>query len=204
MKKLFFVLLLLPQLAFASEVDDVRIKAEQFFAEMTSMQADFRQVDPEGNVASGKFWLKKPGKFRWQYEKGQNLLIVGNGKTIAYVDKDLNEATYVSAENTLAAFLARKKIALSGDIVLHEAFAEKHYAKILIGLRNKPDEGKLALYFSPDFKQLLSLEVLDSADYATQIVFDQTRYDVGVSEDLFIYQDPKFKKNVWEKWYIVN
>lgn len=196
--KFLMLFLLLPFAAVANEQLEVKQQAESFFKNVKTMQADFEQVDARGNVSGGKFLLKRPGKFRWQYDERQPLLIISNGSNLIYRDKELDETTYLRAENTLAAFLGRDEIRFEGDIVLHEAFADPQFLKLLISMADKTDEGKLAFYFSPDAKGLLGMEVIDPAGYATKIAFKNQVYDEPLSNDLFIYKDPKFHKNVWE------
>ena len=60
---------------------------------LTTMTADFTQTDRAGKVLTGTLTMKKPGKIRFQYEKGVPLLIVADCSTspvhapgIVYID----------------------------------------------------------------------------------------------------------------------
>ena len=208
MKKLYvflIILALLPTFANAAKPKDVpedlyvKEQVERFFKTTVTLQADFTQIDSQGNVSGGKFLLKRPGKFRWEYDKRQPLLIISNGDRLVYRDKELDETTYVSAEDTLASFLARDEVRLEGDITLHEAFIDGDYMKVIISLTDKPDDGKLAFYFDTKDMNLLAMDVIDSADYKTKIKFTHQVYGQEIANNNFIYQDPKLKKNIWEK-----
>ena len=52
----------------------------------SSMTADFVQTDRNGQRLSGKLTLKRPGKIRFQYQKGVPLLIVGDGSRLTLID----------------------------------------------------------------------------------------------------------------------
>ena len=85
---------------------------EKFFAEVTTLEANFEQtvVDETGMVmdfSSGRFSLSRPGKFRWDYasldkEQEQGQQIIANGKTIIMYDPDLAQVTQRSLENAVS------------------------------------------------------------------------------------------------------
>lgn len=196
--KIIFLLILLPSFASAGEFEDVKAAAEGFFASTKTMKAEFVQSDAQGNVSGGEFLLKRPGKFRWEYDERQPLLIISSGDVLVYRDKELDETTYLPAESTLASFLGRKIVKFEGDIILHEAFADPEFMKVLISQKERPEEGKLAFYFSKDAKSLLGMEVIDSANYATKISFENQIYDQPIAAGKFVYKDADFHKNAWE------
>src|SRR3546814_12784079 len=55
------------------------------------MTAQFTQTDRAGKVLTGTLSLKKPGKIRFQYEKGVPILIVGDGKALFFIDYSVNQ-----------------------------------------------------------------------------------------------------------------
>ena len=118
--KLFLALFVicLPFSALAEGDENLKGKVESYLNSITTFTADFTQTDAEGNISGGKFFLKRPGKFKWEYDDRQPILIISDGKELVYYDKKLREASYVSAQDTLAAFLARNNIQLSGEVKL--------------------------------------------------------------------------------------
>ncbi len=198
-KIIFVVFLALPFSAQASEVAEVKALAEGFFQNVGTMQAGFEQVDAQGQVSGGQFMLKRPGKFRWEYDARQPLLIISNGSNLVYRDKELDETTYLRAENTLAAFLGRDDVRFDGDILLEEAFFDGEFAKLRISLKERPEEGDLVFYISRDGKSLLGMEIVDPAGYATKIGFNSQVYGEKIANSEFVYKDPKFHGNVWER-----
>ncbi|KAK0331477.1 hypothetical protein LTR94_028777, partial [Friedmanniomyces endolithicus] len=55
------------------------------------MTAAFSQTDRNGQVLTGTLTLKKPGKIRFQYQKGVPLLIVGDGKALTFIDYSVRQ-----------------------------------------------------------------------------------------------------------------
>ena len=58
---------------------------------LTTMTADFTQTDRAGKVLTGTLTMKKPGKIRFQYEKGVPLLIVADGGALTFIDYSVRQ-----------------------------------------------------------------------------------------------------------------
>ena len=50
------------------------IQIKKFFENLITLEANFIQVSPSGNVSNGKVYLDLPGKLRIDYKKPKNLL----------------------------------------------------------------------------------------------------------------------------------
>src|SRR5688572_26161011 len=105
MKKLLLALLLLATPALALTplkeksvgIPDAALvaKVENYLNSIKTLQADFGQAANAtikgADISSGRFYLQRPGKFRWEYLKGQQILIISNGSQIVYYDRKLDE-----------------------------------------------------------------------------------------------------------------
>jgi outer membrane lipoprotein-sorting protein len=55
------------------------------------MTASFVQTDRTGKSLNGTLKLKRPGRIRFQYEKGVPILIVGDGKALTFIDYSVRQ-----------------------------------------------------------------------------------------------------------------
>jgi len=115
--------LALPLLAHAGGVD--RLKA--FIAGAKTAEADFTQTvsDKNGRVsqqASGKMAFARPGKFRWDYSKPYEQVIVGDGVKLWLYDTDLEQVTVKSLGDVIAGTPAAL---LAGDNAIEKYFVLK-------------------------------------------------------------------------------
>src|ERR1700712_3620312 len=55
---------------------------QQHLRAVATMTADFTQTDRNGRQLTGTIQLKRPGRIRFQYQKGVPLLVVGDGKAL--------------------------------------------------------------------------------------------------------------------------
>jgi len=89
-----------------------------------SGRATFKQVVAGRNgrppqESTGTFAFSRPGKFRWQYEKPFDQLIVGDGQKLWIHDRDLNQVIVRDLPATLGATPAAL---LAGDNTLERNF----------------------------------------------------------------------------------
>jgi len=115
--------LALPLIAHAGGVD--RLKA--FIAGAKTAEADFTQTvsDKNGRVsqqASGKMAFARPGKFRWDYSKPYEQVIVGDGVKLWLYDADLEQVTVKSLGDVIAGTPAAL---LAGDNAIEKYFVLK-------------------------------------------------------------------------------
>jgi outer membrane lipoprotein carrier protein len=75
-------------------VDELKALLQQ----TTTARANFAQIVLDANMktlqqATGTMQFWRPGKFRWEYDKPYEQLIVGDGTRVWLYDKDLNQVT---------------------------------------------------------------------------------------------------------------
>ncbi|MDH3326007.1 MAG: outer membrane lipoprotein chaperone LolA [Gammaproteobacteria bacterium] len=89
-----------------------------FFDNLKTLSADFEQKVENAQLssteqASGKLWIERPGKFRWDYISPYEQQIVSDGKKLWMHDKDLEQVTVreigESMGNTPAVLLSDSK-----------------------------------------------------------------------------------------------
>ena len=102
-----------------------RLKA--FVAGAQTAEADFSQTvaDKTGRVtqqASGRMAFARPGKFRWDYSKPYEQVIVGDGVKLWLYDADLEQVTVKPLGDVIAGTPAAL---LAGDNAIEKYFAMK-------------------------------------------------------------------------------
>jgi len=157
----------------------------------TTIVSDFTQVAPDGSLTSGKFYLKRPGKMRWQYNPPTPVLMIANGREFVYYDYELEQVTYVPLDSALVGFLAQDKISFDGKVGI-TSFEEKE-SVIRIGLaqHDKPDEGALMIEFSDRPLLIRNMIVTDSNKQITTVSLSNAQFGVKLDKKLFVFIDPR-------------
>ena len=187
-------LLFYSALAGAAGIDMLRI----FLQQTTTGKARFAQIIVDKNLkqlqqATGTMQFARPGKFRWEYEKPYEQLIVGDGSRLWVYDKDLNQVSVRKLDKALgdspAALLAG-----SNEI-------EKIYSLSNLGNQEgldwleavpKSKENafeRIRLGFSPS--GLEAMELRDQFGQITVIKFAAVERNPKLAPELFRFVPPK-------------
>ena len=176
-----------PEQALAKFVDGVQ-----------SLQAGFTQTqtDEKGGVLNssvGSMALSRPGRFRWQYQKPAEQLIVTDGKTLWLYDQDLRQVTIRPAEEALqgtpAALLSQKKT-LTEAFTLADAGQDGDIHKLKLTPKSADSDFKsvdLWLKGGAPVRMLFR----DQLGGATDISFSQIKTNLKLDDAQFRYLPAK-------------
>ena len=162
---------------------------------VTTMTANFTQTDRAGKVLTGTLAMKRPGKVRFQYQKGVNLLIVGDGKALNLIDYDVKqESRWPIGNNPLSVLLnpnqdlarfARVLPTADPRVLLVEAKDPK-----------RPEFGVITMAFArvpgaPAGLTLQGWSTLDAQRNRSTIKLTNQRFNVPVAENNFRWVSPR-------------
>ena len=162
---------------------------------ISTMKANFVQTDRNGRAVSGVMTLKRPGKIRFEYEKGVPLLIVSNGKSMYMVDYEVNQVQRWPIKNSpLGALLdPSRDVGKYGKLI-----PTGHSDVISIEVRDpaRPEFGVMTLIFTRDSSapgglRLTHWVALDSQNNRTTVRLSNNRYGVAVADKAFTFRDPR-------------
>lgn len=170
-------------------------QVQRHLAAVSSMTASFTQTDRNGKVLTGTLTLKKPGKIRFQYEKGVPILIVGDGKALTFIDYSVKQVQRWPIGNTPLGVLINPNKDISGyakvvpsadpRVLSVEGYDAKH-----------PEYGRITLVFArdegaPGGLMLQGWVMLDSQGNRTTIRLSDQRFNTPVDDGTFRWSDPR-------------
>ena len=159
-----------------------------------TMTADFRQTSEAGAVTTGRLTLARPGKVRFQYQKGVPLLVVADGRSLTMIDYEVSQVSrypirqtplgvLLDANADLAKFA--RVTASTSTLLTVEAKDRKH-----------PEYGTITLFFlrdrsAPAGLALAGWRVLDAQGNRTDIALSNLAFNVPVADNAFRFKDPR-------------
>jgi len=90
----------------AEEQADVA-RIEEYLNGISTLSSEYYQINPDGSVAQGMFYLSRPGKLRFEYVPPSPLLVVGDGVWLHYYDRELGQVNDYPIDKTPIGVLAR-------------------------------------------------------------------------------------------------
>ena len=135
-------------LAFEGESDDAVVERLVAYLEgVDTLKGDFTQIAPSGSVSTGRFFLRRPGLLRFEYDPPTPLLIVANSGLVYVRDEDLETTDSYPVGRTPLKFLLSKKLDLESAEVIA---VDRGVDSVAVTLASTDDEteGELSIIVS--------------------------------------------------------
>lgn len=178
-----------PGLAAAQQYASDIQKAESYLRNLQTARADFILKDSNGTKLSGVFSLSRPGRLRFDYNEVDDF-IVADGYFIYFYDAQMDEQTNAPIGTTLADFLLRDDLRLSGDVRVSNVEKTSTATAITLVQSDDPGAGSLQLFFSNVPYRLTRWIVRDATGNVTEILLKNMERDVSFSSGTFAYLNP--------------
>ena len=165
-------------------------RIETYLNDLGSMQSSFVQANPAGTHSKGTMYLRRPGRLRFEYDLPDNYLVIAHGEWFIYVDKELDEATYLPVEKTPAYFILKKNINFGNKLRVASFQNANKVFRVEIEQVDEPDSGRVIMIFTDAPLQLRKWQVIDSQGNLTDTTLINPKFDVPLNEELFEYDGP--------------
>ena len=166
-------------------------QAEAYFANLKTVKSRFIQTNTDGTQLRGTFYLNRPGKLRFEYDPPNKDFVVADGFFIYFYDSEMKQQTNAPISQTLADFLLRKNLKLSGDLKVTKIMRAGGYIQITMIQRDLPKAGELTLAFTEKPKyQLKKWRIKDSVGNITETELFDMQAGIKLPSSLFAYKDP--------------
>jgi outer membrane lipoprotein-sorting protein len=123
-------------------------KVSGYFSDLNTLQGSFIQTSADNKKMKGKFYLQRPGRFRFDYARPSRQIVVSDGHYLAVPDLDLNNEDRVALDETPFRLLLRTDVDLVRDARIMEVQESDDH--IVVGLIDKnPDTpGQIKLFLT--------------------------------------------------------
>lgn len=162
---------------------------------ITTMKADFTQTDRNGRTLRGELTIKQPGRIRFEYERGVNMLLVSDGRALTLVDYEVNQVQRWPISNSpLGALLdPNRDVKRYGKL---NQTGNPNVVSVEVRDTSKPEYGVITLIFvkdgsAPGGLELASWVQLDSQNQRTTVRLSNHRYGISVPDSTFRFEDPR-------------
>ena len=187
---MFFAALLLSFPALADNVADIQ-RAEAYLKTFDTARARFVQTTHNGVQLVGTFYLDRPGKLRFEYDPPVEDFVVADGFFIYFYDAEAKQQTNAPIGQTLADFILRENVSLSGDVKVKEVKRAGDLLQITIVQNADPEAGSITLGFQEEPFELKKWRVVDGQGLITEVELFYLKSGMKHPSGLFVYADPE-------------
>jgi len=165
---------------------------------MKSVQGHFLQIDASGKTERGDFYIKKPGRVRFEYEKPNPNLIVADGTTVAVENSALKTTDRYPLLSSPLRLLLSEDIDLNTDPRITSLTKEQGALNVTATERDGPATGRITLTLADSGAnlELRQWEVVDAQGTRTVVSVNDMRQVADIPARLFVIEDlSPFKKS---------
>ena len=161
-----------------------------YFNSITNLQGGFEQIDATNKRSTGRFYVQRPGKIRFDYAPPSGLRIVADGSSLAIEDAELRTVEKYPIQSTPFRLLLSEAVDLGRDARI--VGVESQEGTLAISLEDKSGDaaGSIRLLFDsgPEL-QLKQWMITDAQGLTTQVTVTDVVSGRKVAADFFTAKD---------------
>ena len=151
--------------------------------------ADFTQINDDGTISTGKLFLKRPGRMRFEYNPPEKTLVLASAGAVAIFDPKTNQGpeSYPLNRTPLSIILARNVDLARANMVVGHGY-DGTATTVTAQDPEHPEYGNIQLVFTGAPVQLRQWVINDDAENSTTVVLGAMQSGQGLSDTLFNIQ----------------
>jgi outer membrane lipoprotein-sorting protein len=166
---LAFAALASPVLAAPAADQALVEKARDYLRGLASAMGRFTQTDARGRVTTGTFYLRRPGRARFEYDPPSGLVVAANGFRVAVLDKRLGTLEAYPLGATPLGILLSRDIRIDKSVAIGGVTRHAGGFSILAYDAAKRGQGQISLEFSDDPTRLAGWTITDAQGGTTKV-----------------------------------
>ena len=160
---------------------------DAYFNKINDLRGTFVQTANDDRKAKGKFFVKRPGRFKFVYSPPSKLVILSDGNNLLIEDHDLKTVDRFPIESTPFRLLLKKDVNIMRDAHVTKVLESDQEISILISDKKSDSSGKIHLYFNklPEI-DLREWIITDAQGLNTRIAIANLNKEESIDGKLFV------------------
>lgn len=176
----------------AQSLDDRDLtRISNYLNGITTLQGNFTQIGPDGDLSEGQFYLRRPGRMRFQYNPPNPALIVADGTWVGIYDTEINTLDRVPLGSTPLDLLLRERVDLRGEGAVKAIDREAGQMRVQAIDPKAPEQGSITMVFADNPLELRQWIILDAQGLTTTVALYDVRANVKLNPELFFINEPQ-------------
>src|SRR5262245_52281824 len=135
---------------------------ERYVNSLRTLKARFVQSNPNGTIAQGTLYVRRPGRMRFEYDPPSQLKIVADGYQVTMWDPTNKDFGQWPIGWTAASFLTKDPFVLTGEYRAEKLERVNGLIEMTVSQTKRPQEGKAIVRFSENPLALRGWTIVDN------------------------------------------
>jgi outer membrane lipoprotein-sorting protein len=178
------LVLLLPLPAAAEKIPLATLS--DYLNGLSTVEADFTQVNADGSISTGKIYIKRPGRVRFEYAPPDRSLVIAGGQQVAIFDAKSNQPPeqYPLKRTPLNLILA-EDIDLGRARMVMGHTEDGTSTRVRAQDPENPEYGSIELVFTADPVELRQWVITDDLGAQTTVILGEMKKGGEMGARLF-------------------
>jgi len=153
---------------------------------MKTAESAFTQINGDGSISTGRVYIKRPGRVRFEYDPPEEAMVLASANTVAIFDGRSNQPpeTYPLRRTPLSVILERNvNLAKANMVVGHDY--DGTATTVTAQDPEHPEYGNIQLKFTANPVELRQWIINDNAGGQTTVILGEMEQGVPLKNTLF-------------------
>jgi outer membrane lipoprotein-sorting protein len=169
-------------------------KISAYMNSFSTMQGEFTQISPLGNVSKGVMLISKPGKLRFDYAPPNPFLLVSDGKWVTLKNRKKEKGDQFPLSATPLRLVVSPKINLLKDANILGFEQADGIDQVTLEDKGGSMGGKIVLIFDENQNVLQQWIIIDGKGRRTTVTLANLEADVKIDPKLFVVKIERKEK----------
>lgn len=153
---------------------------------LTTVEADFTQINADGTIATGKIYISRPGRVRFEYAPPDRSLVIAGGQQVAIFDAKSNQPPeqYPLKRTPLNLILAEDIDLGRASMVIGHDF-DGTSTRVRAQDPENPEYGSIELVFTDAPVELRQWVITDDLGDQTTVILGEMKKGGALGASLF-------------------
>ena len=170
-------------------------KISAYMNSFETLQGEFTQISPKGNISKGVMFISKPGKLRFEYSPPNPFLLVSDGKWVTLKNRAKEKGDQFPLSATPLRLVVSEKIDLLQEASILAVEQADGITSVLLEDRKQTLGGQLVLIFDENLNQLQQWIIVDGKGRRTTVSLANLEVGVEIDPKLFVVKIERKEKS---------
>ncbi len=158
----------------------------RYFNSFTTAEGEFTQINPDGSLSTGRIFIRRPGRVRFEYDPPERSLVMAGGGQVAIFDGRSNQGPnqYPLRQTPLNLILERNVDFANRRMVVGHS-SDGTTTTVVAQDPENPQYGSIRLIFSANPTELRQWVIRDDTGAETTVILGNMQFGGDLSARLF-------------------
>jgi outer membrane lipoprotein-sorting protein len=171
------------------------VQLNAYLNEIHNMSGEFTQTSPRGQVASGIFYIAKPGKMRFEYAPPSPLLVVSDGSWVTVKNTQRKSNDQYPLSTTPLKLVLADEVNLFDQAVILSVEHRDSLSAITMQEKDQLVAGQLTMVFDRANNELVQWIIIDGKGQRTSVELSNIDKSANPDPELFVVERSRERKS---------